>query len=125
MNNDQKNKLSELAYAVTQEKATEAPFSGQFHDFSKSGSYHCVCCQTLLFTSKEKFYSACGWPAFHQAFADSTREVKDLSHHMTRTEVLCKKCDAHLGHKFNDGPHGTRYCINSVSLDFIADNQDA
>ncbi|MDQ7049451.1 MAG: peptide-methionine (R)-S-oxide reductase MsrB [Enterobacterales bacterium] len=121
MNKDLKHSLSPIAYAVTQEKATEAPFSGTYHDFSESGSYLCVCCQALLFTSKEKFYSSCGWPAFHKALENTTREVEDLSHNMQRTEILCKNCDAHLGHKFADGPSGTRYCINSVSLKFVAD----
>jgi len=111
-------KLSQLALQVTQNKATEPPFSGEYHDFSEIGHYFCVCCDSLLFSSKTKFYSSCGWPAFSEAFDKSTKEVNDLSHNMSRIEILCKKCDAHLGHKFNDGPTGTRYCINSVSLLF-------
>jgi len=119
MNKDLKNELSPLAYKVTQEHGTEPPFSGEYHDFSESGDYHCVCCDAMLFHSKEKFFSSCGWPAFSQALEQSTNEIIDNSHNMQRVEVLCKNCDAHLGHKFKDGPTGTRYCINSVCLNFI------
>lgn len=111
-------KLSPLAWKVTQQQGTEPPFSGKYNDFDESGNYHCICCDSFLFSSDHKFHSGCGWPAFFQAIENSTREQQDLSHGMVRTEILCANCNAHLGHKFPDGPYGTRYCINSVALDF-------
>lgn len=113
-----KNRLSPLAWKVTQEKATEAPYSGKFNDFNEGGDYFCICCDRHLFCSDHKFDSQCGWPAFHKALESSTVEIMDYSHGMTRIEILCSDCNAHLGHKFPDGPFGTRYCINSVCLRF-------
>ncbi|MET1255148.1 peptide-methionine (R)-S-oxide reductase MsrB [Aliikangiella maris] len=120
MNDDLKNKLSPLAWKVTQEQATEPPFSGEYDEFSQTGQYHCVCCDHFLFSSDTKFNSGCGWPAFFESIEDATKERIDHSHGMTRVEVVCGKCEAHLGHKFSDGPYGTRYCINSVALAFHA-----
>ncbi|MDH5433250.1 MAG: peptide-methionine (R)-S-oxide reductase MsrB [Gammaproteobacteria bacterium] len=120
-----KNKLSPLAWQVTQEKGTEPPFSGEYDHFFESGKYHCICCDSLLFKSDHKFDSGCGWPAFYQAIEENTIEKEDTSHGMIRTEVLCKNCNAHLGHKFPDGPYGTRYCINSVAMEFKADTDSS
>ncbi len=116
--NELKVRLTPLAYKVTQEHGTEPPFSGEFHDFNNNGNYCCICCDNHLFYSRDKFYSSCGWPAFSLALEDSTMEKHDHSHNMHRIEVLCKNCQAHLGHKFDDGPTGIRYCINSVALKF-------
>ncbi len=116
--NKLKERLSVLAWQVTQEKGTEPPYSGQYNDFNEQGNYYCICCGQHLFYSEHKFDSQCGWPAFHSALESSTREEMDHSHGMTRIEVLCDQCGAHLGHKFPDGPFGTRYCINSVCLRF-------
>lgn len=118
--NDKKNRLSSLAWKVTQEQGTEPPFSGKYNEFDKLGHYSCICCGQHLFDSEYKFESGCGWPAFFQSIENSIREKPDYSHGMIRTEVTCKSCDAHLGHKFADGPYGTRYCINSVALEFSA-----
>ena len=119
-----KQRLSPLAYAVTQEAATEPPYSGQYDKHFAEGVYHCTCCGETLFTSEHKFDSGCGWPAFDAPQNQETIiEKRDLSHGMVRTEVCCAKCNAHLGHVFPDGPTetGLRYCINSVSLDFDAE----
>lgn len=115
------DKLSEMQYKVTQEKYTERPFTGKFNKFRELGTYECIVCNQELFKSAHKFDSGCGWPAFYDSI-DPTRikEVRDESAGMIRTEVLCSKCDAHLGHVFNDGPKPTRrrFCINSVSMRF-------
>ena len=117
-----KEKLTELEYNVTRNSATEPPFSGQLWDEKKEGEYTCICCGHLLFTSEMKFDSGCGWPSFHTEHGDAgiiQKEDKTLG--MVRLEVKCSKCDAHLGHIFNDGPirfGGDRYCINSASMSF-------
>lgn len=116
-------KLSKMQYKVTQEKHTERPFTGKFDKFKEKGTYECIVCGQELFKSEHKFDSGCGWPAFFDSIDKSRiKEVPDESAGMTRIEVLCAKCDSHLGHVFDDGPKPTRrrFCINSVSMRFIS-----
>ena len=121
---DLKNKLSDLAFKVTQMKETEPPFSGEYNDLYTEGKYICVCCSLPLFSSKNKFNSKSGWPSFYQPInEDCLKYIEDNTHNMVRVEVCCKKCNSHLGHVFDDGPEPTfkRYCINSVSMRFVED----
>lgn len=116
-----KKELTELEYKVTQEKGTEAPFSGEFLNNKDAGMYICKVCGQTLFSSEAKFDSGTGWPSFDKPEnLEHVLLVPDDSHGMHRIEVQCKNCGAHLGHVFDDGPTNTgeRYCINSCSLDF-------
>ncbi len=116
-----KKKLTEEEYRVTQEKGTEAPFTGAYVDNHEKGSYVCKVCGTPLFASDTKFDSGTGWPSFDKALPGAVAYTEDSSHGMARTEVTCGHCGAHLGHKFNDGPSettGERFCMNSCSLYF-------
>ena len=118
-----KDKLTQEEYAVTREKGTERPFSGEYDEFFDEGDYYCKCCQAHLFSSESKYNSGCGWPAFSDHLHnDNLKFIEDRSHNMIRTEVLCSKCEAHLGHVFEDEqtPTGQRYCINSISMIFKA-----
>lgn len=116
-----REKLSPQAYEVTRMAATERPFTGPFLDNKQDGSYTCVCCGAELFSSDAKFDSGSGWPSFTEPANLEHVELRtDNSHGMVRTEVVCKNCDAHLGHVFPDGPgpNGQRYCINGCALEF-------
>lgn len=113
--------LNEIQRYVTQDRGTEAPYSGKLLHNTRSGIYHCLCCNAPLFYSDSKYDSGCGWPSFYQPVADNAiRYIDDYSHNMHRVEIRCGQCDAHLGHVFPDGPQptGERYCVNSASLRF-------
>ena len=116
-----KEKLSKDEFDITQNKGTEAPFSGKYVDNKEMGIYRCICCNEALFSSRHKYDSKSGWPSFYDVISqDNLSLVNDTSHGMMRTEVTCGNCGAHLGHVFDDGPRPTnlRYCINSLSLKF-------
>ena len=119
---DWRDKLSPEEYRICREKATEPPFSGEYNDNPRKGSYRCKCCGEILFDSTNKYDSGSGWPSFDRpAGDDRIHYEEDSSFGMRRVEVSCDRCGCHLGHVFEDGPRqttGKRYCINSLSLDF-------
>ena len=122
-----RQELSDEEFEVTRKAGTERPFTGRYWDTKADGSYHCVCCGQQLFDSDTKFDSGTGWPSFFEPAENSAVETRsDNSLFMRRTEVVCSRCDAHLGHVFDDGPKpsGQRFCINSAALKLDSESGD-
>ncbi len=115
-----KAQLSPEEYLVLRKKGTERPHTGQYNLHYEEGSYNCKACNAKLFESNSKFDSGCGWPSFDESIEGTVEYIRDKSHGMIRTEIVCTNCGSHLGHVFNDGPTKTRqrYCVNSASIDF-------
>jgi peptide-methionine (R)-S-oxide reductase len=114
------NELSDEEFRVLRKKGTELPFTGKYNNHFDKGIYRCRACDTPLYDSESKFESGCGWPSYDKALPGALEFIKDNSHGMIRTEIVCAKCGGHQGHLFNDGPSttGERYCVNSVSIRF-------
>ena len=125
-NEEWREQLTESEFHITREAGTEIAFSGQYWDTKTKGIYNCRCCGEPLFDSESKYDSGCGWPSFYETLDKDVVETReDRSMFMVRTEVICSKCDAHLGHVFPDGPHptGLRFCMNSASLALQEENE--
>jgi peptide-methionine (R)-S-oxide reductase len=117
-----KKQLTPQQYEVLREKGTERPFTGEYWNHFEKGNYVCAGCNAILFASETKFDSDCGWPSFDKAIEGSVKYNEDYSFGMARTEVVCAKCEGHLGHVFDDGPKettGKRFCTNSASIQFV------
>ncbi|NER17697.1 peptide-methionine (R)-S-oxide reductase MsrB [Spongiivirga citrea] len=115
-----KQQLNAEEYSVLRKKGTERPFTGKYNSHYDAGTYSCKGCDTKLFESDSKFDSGCGWPSFDESIEGTVEYIRDTTHGMIRTEIVCANCGSHLGHVFNDGPTNTgqRYCVNSLSIDF-------
>lgn len=120
-----RKQLSEEEYRILRQKGTERPHTGKFNLHFEKGAYVCAGCKQQLFESDSKFDAHCGWPSFDESIKGTVDYVLDKKHGMTRTEIVCSNCGGHLGHVFNDGPTetGTRYCVNSVSIDFKKEDE--